>query len=226
MKIKHYAVFNNESEKLNWERLRNDATESSYFLPYTKEEYLKKVDTAAPSDMTAIIIREIKKTGCDHLFSLGSGVAAQEYQIKKFSDLRVVVSDYNPSVLRLKSFGVFDDAVMLDAFKDKIPVDKDCIMLFPRIDTEFDDEALRSLFEKCAGLGIKHICFIPAQLLDFSVVVSEIKVMLLSVLKRKKRVFCGYSRTKAAFNKIWGDFYRISGEFNPGKEFFFLQAIK
>ena len=226
MKIKHYAIFDNNDKTLNWENLRNDEKQSPYFLPYTKSEYLKKVDTTGPSEITHAIIREIETLGLKNLFSIGAGLGAQEYQIKKFSGMNVIVSDYNSTVLRLKEFAVFDDAIVLDAFRDPFPVDNSYIVLFPRIDTEFEDEQLTALFKKCADLGIKHICFIPAQLISRAVVLGEIKVMILSMLKMKKRVFCGYSRSKSDFIRLWGPYYKISKEINNDHNVFFLQSIK
>lgn len=42
MQIKHYSIFNSVSKKLNWATLRDDEAEDDYFLPYSREEYLKK----------------------------------------------------------------------------------------------------------------------------------------------------------------------------------------
>lgn len=221
MRIKHFALFKNEMETLNWEKLRNDEREGPYYLPYRKEDYLLKVDTVAPSGLTQIILQEIKKTGLTRLFSLGSGIASQEYQLKKFSDYCVVVTDDNTSVLRLKPFEIFDDVVLLDAFKDSLPIGENWIILFPRIDTEFDDHQLKILFKKCYIAGVKHIIFIPAELLSSRIVIAEIKTLLMSIIKRKHKVFCGYARSMSSFKKIWDPYYRLSKKY---KTVFFLHS--
>jgi hypothetical protein len=225
MKIKHYSIFNNNSATLNWEALRNDEKEAPYFLPYTVREYLAKVDATAPSATTKAIIEELEALGIKKIFSIGSGIAAQEYQLKKFSSMQLIVSDYNETVLRMKSFNVFDDAIQLDAFKDPFPVDASYAMLFPRIDTEFDDDQLAIVFQKAHAAGIRYIVFIPAELLDLKIFLAECKIWLYSILKRKPRVFCGYARSQKAFMQIWGNHYRIKKEIGGDKKFFILESI-
>lgn len=224
MRIKHFGIFQNKMDTLNWESLRNDATEEPYFLPYKKEDYLLKVDTDKPSESTQIILREIEKTGLKKIFAIGSGIGAQEYQLKKFSDYSVVVTDYNSSVLRLKQFELFDDALILDAFKDPLPVDGSWIILFHRIDTEFDDSQLSKLFAKCYNAEIRDICFVPGELLNVRIIIAEIKTFLISIIKRKPRVFCGYARSMKSFMKIWDPWYKLSKKYKTDKSIYFLHT--
>jgi hypothetical protein len=224
MKIKHFGIFKNEMHSLNWEKLRNNETEKPYYLPYDKENYLLKVDTIEPSLSSQKILHYIKNTGLTKIFSIGTGIASREYQLKKFSDYKVVVSDYNSSVCRLKRFEIFDDALMLDAFRDPLPIDSTWIVLFPRIDTEFDDSQLKALFAKCYKLGVIHICFIPAELLSLRVIFAEFKTLLISIIKRKPRVFCGYARSMSSFKEIWGEYYEVSKKNKTDQQFFFLEA--
>jgi hypothetical protein len=226
MKIRHHSCFNNLSGQLNWEVLRNDVSEKSYFLPLTKEEYLSKVASVTLSDTSKTIIDEINEHGYKKMFSIGSGIAFVEYQVKKNSNLFVTVSDYNASVLRLKKFGIFDDAIILDAFLDPFPFDESYVILFPRIDTEFDDQQLKFLFEKCHLKGVKYICFMPANLLSIGTILSEFKIWIYSILKKKQRVFCGYARSKNAFIKLWEPYYKIEKEFKTNTNFFFLKSTK
>lgn len=222
MKIKHRAVFQNGMKILNWEDLRNSETDKSYFLPHKKEDYLFNVQVNEPSNLTKIIIKELENAGLKKIFSIGSGIASQEYQLKKFSDLNVVVSDYNSSVLRLKQFEVFDDALLFDALQDPLPVDESWAVLFPRIDTEFDDDQLKELFSKCFSSGIKQIYFIPAELLSLRIIMGELKAVLISLIKRKPLVFCGYARDMRSFKKIWSPYYQLSKKYNKDKQIYFL----
>lgn len=225
MQIKHHAVFVKDHKDLNWERLRNDEEEAPYFLPYTKEKYLQKVDRATQTTLIQKMAESCQAYGINKLFSIGSGIAAQEYQLKKFADLKIIVSDYNQSVLRLKDFDVFDDAIIWDAFKDDLPSSSpDYCVLFPRIDTEFTDSQLRSLVDKCAASGFRYICFMPTQLLSLKGVISELKVWLYCLIKNKPRVFCGYFRSKGEFVKLWNHKYKIIKEFKEDNQVvFFLQ---
>ncbi len=224
MRIKHFAIFKNKMETLDWAKLRNDEREGPYYLPYSKEDYLLIVDVAEPSSLTQIILQEIKNTGLKNLFSIGSGIAAGEYQLKKFSDCSVVVTDYNPSILRLKQFEIFDDAFMLDAFKEPLGVNENWIVLFPRIDTEFDDHQLKKLFEKCHSSGVKHIIFIAAELLGLRIMIAEAKTFLFSIIKRKPKVFCGYARSLESFKKIWDPYYTLSKKYKADNPVFILKA--
>jgi hypothetical protein len=224
MRINHYAVFKNKMKTLDWENLRNTESEAPYFLPYKKEDYLKKVESKTPSISTEVILKELERIGSKKILSIGSGVAAQEYQLKKFSSYTVVVTDYNSTVLRLKEFGVFDDALILDAFIDPLPADENWVLLFHRIDTEFDDDQLSKLFAKCHAAGVKQICFIPGELLSFKIILVEIKTFLASILKARPRVFCGYIRSLGYFKKIWNPYYEISKMYTTDKKIFFLQA--
>ena len=224
MRIKHFAIFQNRMITLDWASLRNDKTEKPYYLPYDKEAYSAKVETNEPSSSTKVILQEIKKTGLRKIFSIGSGIASQEYQLKKFSDYLVVVTDYNSSILRLKQFNVFDDAFILDALKDPLPVDNSWIILFPRIDTEFDDQQLTELFAKCHSSGIIHICFIPAELLSLHIIIAEIKILINSLFKRKHRVFCGYARSIRSFISIWDPYYKLSSKYKTDRHIFFLHS--
>lgn len=224
MKIRHFGIFRNNDDTLNWEKLRNDKDETPYFLPYTKEEYFRKVERDKPTPVAVAILNEIKNSGLQKVFSLGSGIAFMEFQLKKFSENVVVVSDNNPSVLRIKQFSIFDDAIILDALADPLPIDKNWIVIFPRIDTEFNDDQFRDIFHKCHSVGIKNIIFIPAGLLSIRILIAELKIRLLSLVKSRPLVFCGYARSMGTFRKIWGTYYKLTKS-SKGHQVLFLEQI-
>lgn len=224
MQIKHFSIFQNNSSELNWENLRNDSEEKHYFIPYSKKDYLSKVETDDPSLSTKIILQEIERINLKNIFSIGSGIASQEYQLKKFSDCSVVVTDSNSSILRIKRFDIFDDAFIFDASSDTLPVNGNWIMLFHRIDTEFNDNQLTSLFAKCHNSGINNICFVPAELISLRLIIAEIKVFIVSIIKRKPRIFCGYARSFNSFKKIWSPYYKLNKKFKTDKHIFFLDS--
>ena len=88
MKIKHYSTFSEEIDTLlnplSWEKLRNSATDSSYFLPYTKRDYLKRVEVSEPSSLAAGIISNAKILAIRNIFSIGSGIAVL-FNVMNFS---------------------------------------------------------------------------------------------------------------------------------------------
>jgi hypothetical protein len=194
MKIKHYVYFNNKMKTLD--------SDPAYYIPHDKEDYLLKVNVKEPSKLTELILKELENKKLKKIFSIGSGIAFIEYQLKKFSNSSVVISDFNSTVLRLKKFEVFDDALILNALKDPLPLDNSFSVLFPRIDTEFDDNQFQKIFEKCHDSGVKHICFIPAKLLTLKVVLVQIRTLIMSLILRKPRVFGGYARSMSHFIKI------------------------
>ncbi len=226
MKIKHFSFFSDNTGKLDWENLRNSESDPLYYIPDSREKYIQRIDQDQPSADTRIIIDKIQSLGLNKVFSIGSGLASLEYQLKKFYNLYVVVSDYTPAILRLKSFDIFDECLQLDVLKDGIPVDKSFFVLFPRIDTEFDDTKLKKLFERIYNIGVEHICFIPAQLLSPHILLSELKVLILSIIKRKKLAFCGYTRSRKALNRIWFPYYKIDKGPDRTSNIFFLRSAK
>jgi hypothetical protein len=207
MKIKHYSIFKDPIEDLNWELLRNNPNETSYYIPDNKIKYLKIVDVDKPSKFIEKIIAFCYKNNITNVFSIGSGIAGLEFQLKKFSKLKVIISDNNESIFRIKNFDCFDQVIKLDAFNDSYPVDSNTLVLFPRIDTEFTDDSLKIIFQKCYESHVKHILFIPAELLSIKIFLAELKVLLISLIKSKKRIFCGYARTYNSFKNLWSAYY-------------------
>ena len=214
MKIKHYSLFNNDYDNLNWSKLRNSENEIQYFLPHTKEKYLSRVERESPTPEIIEIINFCKLNGIKKIVSIGSGVAANEYLIKKFSNIPVIISDYDESIMRLKQFDIFDEVLNVDALSDILPINKETLVIFARIDTEFDDVDLIKLFKKCKLSNVIYIWFIPAELISLRILLAELKIYLISILFKKKRLFCGYARTKKTFIYLWEKYYNIKIEFN------------
>jgi hypothetical protein len=182
-------------------------------------KYLQIVDVDEPSKFIKKIITFCYKNNITNIFSIGSGIAGVEFQIKKFSNLKVVISDNNESIFKIKNFDYFDQVIKLDAFNDKYPIDSNTLVLFPRIDTEFSDEDLKIIFQKCHEYHVKHILFIPAELLSIRIFLAELKILMISLIKSKKRIFCGYARTYNSFKKIWSTYYHDTNSINLDKSF-------
>ena len=83
LKIKHYGLFDSKQNDIDWSDLRDNSDLQDYFLPYSKIDYLNKVDIDNPSDITKHIISLNKINKLQNLLSIGSGIAALEYQITK-----------------------------------------------------------------------------------------------------------------------------------------------
>lgn len=110
LKMKHFGLFYNNQNDINWSDLRNNKNLLDYYLPYSKIDYISKVHIEEPSEIAKHIIFLNKTNKLNFLLSIGSGISALEYQIKKFSKISIVVTDNNDSILRLKDFNIFDNA--------------------------------------------------------------------------------------------------------------------
>lgn len=223
MKIKHYSLFKSDMQVLDWNQLRENPEEMPYYLPFNSEDYIKKANEYVEKKYVTKIINCILKEHYNKVFSIGAGVACLEYAIKTNSNLFVGVSDFTESIERLKKFDVFDEAIKLDIIKDKLPFDSKSILLMSRIDTEFSDEQLLLLFEKLKNTGIKNIIFIPAQKISMKLILIEIKKRVISLLKRKKLVFCGYSRSMGSFKKIFGNYYKLKYTIDKKNDIYLLE---
>lgn len=209
MRIKHHSIFKSKIKSLDWEFLRNQKDEAAYYLPNRLQDYLKKYDSEEPSVEAFEIINDINSNKVTKVFSIGSGIAALEYQIKKFSNIFVLISDFNNSILRLKEFNLFDEVVVFNILKQNLPIDESWYVIMPRIDTEFSDEQLMNIFHKQYECGVNNICFIPAEYLSIKTIITELKIFLYAVIRGEKRVFCGYARSLSTFKKLWAPFFFV-----------------
>lgn len=225
MKIKHYSVFRVHSNKIiNWNDLRDEELELPYWMPASKDKYLTKVNAEKVSESVLAMIEQIQKIGYTKILSLGSGIAQTEYHIKQNSNLEVVVSDNTDSIKRLKEYNIFSDALLIDIVRDDFPANEKTLILLHRIDTEFDNEDFKLIFDKCKKLNVKHICVVPTNPLAYSIVLNELKTVILSIMKFKKRTFCGYARSKSSLIKLWAKYYKIVFEHNKEKPFYIIEA--
>jgi len=210
MKIKHHSVFNELStNRIDWSIIRSNRKEKGYYLPDNLDIYLK--DRKCEKKYEGIIkeiSNIIKANSIKRIVSLGSGLAALEYHLKNALEIQVEVSDFDHSIKILDSFKIFDKVFTLDLKSDFKIEAKDSLILLSRIDTELTDEELKTLFDMLNMSDANLIYFIPAQFLNLSTLFREIKIIFYSFLKNKKRVFCGYSRSKKSFINSWKRSYK------------------
>ena len=210
MKIKHHSVFNELStNRIDWSIIRSNRKEKGYYLPDNLDIYLKDRKSEQKYEGTVKEISNIiKANSIKRIVSLGSGLAALEYHLKNALEIQVEVSDFDHSIKILDSFKIFDKVFTLDLKSDFKIEAKDSLILLSRIDTELTDEELKTLFDMLNMSDANLIYFIPAQFLNLSTLFREIKIIFYSFLKNKKRVFCGYSRSKKSFINSWKRSYK------------------
>ena len=212
MKIKHHSIFSELSEDtIDWSIIRSNKKEKSYYLPDNIDIYKKERKNENKYESTLTEISNlIKYKGIKRVISLGSGIAALEYHLKNRLDIEVEVSDLDDSIKILDSFKIFDKVFALDLKSDFTIESNGSLILLSRIDTELTDIELKNLFERLNISSANYIYFIPAQRLNLVTLIIEIKILFYSILKRKKRVFCGYSRSKKSFINSWSRNYNYT----------------
>jgi len=213
MKIKHYSLFEHiKSNNIEWNNLRDDKSEDSYFIPFNKESYIESIKNFDFNYYVQDIINYCQKNGLTRVISIGSGKCGLEFHLKCKSNLSIIVTDTSDSIIRIKQYNIFDDAFKFDIINSDININlnESTLVLLSRIDTEFDDVNFKLLFEVLKSKNSKHICLIPANQLTLRIIYAEFKVLIISILKRRKRVFCGYSRTTSEFIKAWSKHFEIA----------------
>lgn len=207
MRIRHNSIFKNLNKNvLDWEHLRNDPSENSYFLPEDKSMYVKLCNQNFDENLTSMINEIMESNNIDEVFSLGSGRATLEFHLSKSKN--VTVSDSCSSILKLKRFQIFDNIYHLNVFDALKKIKPKQLVLLGRIDTELDDHDLKLLFKKLYNQK-NQIIFIPAQKLTIKTFLIEYYIRLKAFFLIKRLVFCGYSRTERSFKNLWGKEFKM-----------------
>lgn len=210
MKIKHNVFFKSSKDSIiDWDKLRDDKSESAFYIPENKIDYIKLANSVDYENEKLEILSFCKEFNISRIISIGSGRCLLEYHLKKSSKLSVVVSDSSKSILRIKSFDLIDEALCVSDFTG-VSNDYICektMFLLSRIDTEFDDAGLNHLIKSLYDNDVKYIYFIPAQILSLKTILIEIKFYIMSKFIKGTLVFCGYSRTKGCLRRILFKYY-------------------
>lgn len=211
MKIKHYSIFSELSEsKINWDTLRENKYESQYFIPNNIDDYNLISDNEDYKNIVDKTINFIEENNIKRIFSIGSGRAIFEYNLKIKTMLHTTISDITNSIFKIKKFNIFDEVLLIDITKDiNLSIYPNTLMILPRIDTELSDQQMHDLFNQLNNKKVKYLLFIPAQLLTIRSLLIQFYIYLKSIITNKKLVDCGYSRNKYRFIKLWKKHYAI-----------------
>ena len=213
MKLSHKMIFEYHPDKeLNWDKLRESKKNKFYWIPNSEKEYL---DQRKLTYLDAVRIRflsnYIQENKLTQIFSIGSGRANFEYFLKTEIKIVTIVTDYSQTIKKLEKFKIFDQIKILDAKKDfKIEKPNKTLVILSRIDTEFSDKDLYKLVKNLSDNGVDNIYFIVAQLLTLKTFFIEIKIRILAIIREKKLINCGVSRSKSEFISLFSNHYNIS----------------
>lgn len=243
--MKHYQVFGEQAERMHgtlttvdsWEVLRQE--HPFFSISSNREEWLKASEMVVRKDgqddrlkeRAEQIVSILKSKGIIRVFSVGSGGAALEYQIKKLMpEVRMVCSDYSPmTVERLKKvFVECDEIIQFDVLSgnwsdiNKRYLAGSGLCLMYRIDAGFNDAEGRKMFQLLSSAGVQTILYIPTGTLTLLSIFNRKKRELLWFLRGIKKVLSGYVRTKTTFRSYWSAAYAEEELFLGGLRSFLL----
>jgi hypothetical protein len=226
MKLKHYSFFNSGVKAINtrdnWDSVRLDESEPDYYIPTTIDAYEQLPSVANSKPLAKWMANQMALVHSNVMYSIGCGVAYVEYNVKKTAGIRVVVSDFTPSVMRLQALQVFDEVVELDITNQDPAISPGTVVYLGRIDTELTDAQLEQIFARLHRLKVQHICMVPAQLLTPKAAIIEAYIFLKSILQRRPGTFCGYNRSLGLFRKLAARYFQLTFHMIEGKPVFWL----
>ncbi len=161
----------------------------------------------------AIKIAEFLKGRFHNIYSFGVGSAQLEFLIKKENPLfQIRCSDFAPKgVERLKKvFWEADAITVFDIINGNWgTIESTGICLFYRVDAEFEDEEWEAIFRKMTSAGVRHVLFIPSEMISLKRILYLSTKYLIFKLLRKKMTFCGFVRTKERFISLFTKYFNI-----------------
>ncbi len=229
--MKHYYLVHDKQINLKdneinspeaWDSLRE--SDPHFEISEKREEWLKASENLVKKDgqdgglikRSEDVVNILNRLGITSMFSVGSGGAGLEYQIKKQKPgLEVTCSEYSQvSVQRLrKVFIEANSVISFDILKGdwktvvKDGDDQKQLVLMYRIDINFSHGELIDIFNKMHDSGVKNILVILCGVVTAKGVYNRLKQRAIWKIKREKPSFAGYLRTKQTFINIFSHYY-------------------
>ena len=222
--MKHYYYFGEKTDVIggnlirpsSWDALRtaDSGPQDDFSMPESRTAWEEKSLSNTVFARRADALTDFLKPRCRRVYSYGVGCAFLEYLLKKRDPMLFLrCSDFTPRMIeRLKKvFTEADEIVLFDmlsgAWDNGGP---DCVHMFHRVDTEFNDQQWRDVFRRMSRAGVENVLFIPSEYLTVRrIVVQKIKYFLYSWTGRKM-TFSGFLRTKEQFVSLVSEFYGIA----------------
>lgn len=245
--IKHYYTFGEATNFLkdkkldsleSWDVLRT--SHPHFSISENREEWLKACESEIKKDgqdtglikRAGDVVNILERLKLKSLFSVGSGGAGLEYQIKKIKpELKLICSEYsrlNVDLLK-KVFWECDSIMVFDIMsKDWSVALKDCeverqLCLIYRIDVSFTDAQWRNIFQNMFNSGVQNILYIPTNFLTIWSFLIRMRQRLWWKISRQPISFTGYLRTKKVFKSYWKSLYNDTEMNFGGLNGFLLQ---
>ena len=224
MTLKYYHYFDDKEDELgdnlnrpeSWDvlRVRGERVNSPFYISEDRNAWIKRCLEDKVLGARAKRIAEFLKPDFQQIYSFGVGNACLEFLIKKANpSFHVHCSDFAPEGIdRLQK--VFTEADEIGRFdmtqEDWKDIGPEGICLLHRVDTVFDDSQWRTVFRNMEKAKIKHILFIPSEILSLKrIVYQQIKYAIFKI-RRHKMIFSGFVRTEKRFLTLLSEFYDIA----------------
>lgn len=236
--IKHYYTFGAVANLLRdkkldspewWDILRTSHPHLS--ISEKREEWLKTCGMGITKDgqdsnlikRAKDVVEILEHLKIKNVFSVGSGGAGLEYQIKKMKpEITLTCSEYskvNVDLLR-KVFLECDSIIPFDINTKEWPAElkrKDSLCLIYRLDASFTDNEWERIFKNMFDCGVQNILYIPTNFLTILSFFIRLRQRFLWKINNQPISFAGHLRTRKTFESYWKDFYR--------QEFFVLGGL-
>jgi hypothetical protein len=244
--MKHYQVFGDSTAHMkdqallspeSWDTLRKEhpffsiSTHRDEWLAASELKVKKDGQDSELADRATHIVSFLREHHIRTIFSVGSGGAALEYQLKKMMpDLEVTCSDYSPvTVETLKRvFMEADRIVQFDMQQDSWDevskyLGEHGVCLMYRIDAGLSDHEWQEIFERMYRAGIKQVLVIPSGTLTLMSIYNRKRRELKWMFTGVQRVWSGYLRTTKRFRQQWTKQYADHEYRFGGLKGFFLE---
>ena len=225
-----------------WDQVR--AEDGPLFIPENRAQWQRMCDEPVFHDSNGgdllaragTILDTLRRHGLtQELYSLGVGLAALEFHIKRlYPDIKLFCSDYGEETTRrlrglfVESDGISQFDLNTQRFRDVYPsAGPDAVVLIHRVDPHLSDNEWRRAFAALAADGIRHVFFVPHRVLTLRYLVESKERDVLHRLKGTPLALSGYVRTLRRWGRLWGEDYLLMETMEVGyARGFWLQARK
>lgn len=208
--VPHYFDFGKDRDLVGSDLVRPEAwdalrtrTSGPFALPATREEWEAVADDREDIRRRAESLDAwLSERGVGTLASYGVGGATLELWLHRLSPERTLrLADYTPlTVERLSHLFPVADVQLHDLLRDE-PLEAD-LHLFHRIDTEFDHEQWRRLFQRFRP---RRVLLVATEVVGLRRILAELPRL---ALNRRRATRAGLMRTADAFEALWQPTHR------------------
>jgi hypothetical protein len=176
----------------SWDAIRQ--TDTPFGLPESRAEWKRAAQGGDLPERAKVIGAVARRLGAQSLCSFGVGTALLEANLAdELSEARLICTDFAPDTVR-RLGELFPEADVRLHDLRTTPPEADLYLLH-RVDTELSNREWRGVFSRLC----RPVLVVVTQLLDFHSLAAELR----HTLSRRQLTRAGWSRTEAAFRRLW-----------------------